>query len=502
MARTRFRLGARSLALATGLALVASPLGGVARADNSTLTLGVRDEVKNTRVGENRPMYASLSAPPDAGTTVNIDFEITGPSDPDGGNTPQSPDLSCSIDAGTIDDPATNALDESHECRVGYKGDTAGEDLTRAWIDADGSDGTVEADMGEDPADKDGDNTDVVSTLWFDGVSGSTRLNCDPEVVKTSVGSTAVVVDCLLVRTSDNTGVAGVLIDGENLGGANDTTHVRAFPSDYRDLCTTDAGGRCRIALPAGSATEAGTADICFWADEDADEGYHATAAFDGAECDEPTTDSAANLNTTDVVRFEWRHDRSLAWNAVAAPTYGRRFSLSGRLGSAVEDCRAGVRVTIERTLLDGTESVVGSATTDANGAYSLNRIPARKSARYTASVDQTAACNEKVSGAKLVKVRKRVALRLRRTRVEKGQRVRIRASFAPCGRNAGQRITLWASTNNGRSFRKVATKRTGSNCGALFRPRVRRATRFRATSGPNGDYLGGVSAVKQVRIR
>jgi hypothetical protein len=503
----RGKAGARWVAVAVGLALMATPVGGVALATHGTRTLGLRDDTRNTPIGKNRPIKAVLSTAPDSGTSVNIDFEITGPSDPEAGpghpngvNSPQDPDLTCTIESGLVDDPATSETDESRTCTVGYKGDTPGTDLTRGWIDHDGSDATTEADMGEGHRPDDDDNTDVVETLWFEGVAGTPSLDCGPEVVKAAVHGTRAVVECWL--TSGGVGVAGALIDGENLGGANETGHAATVPADYDDVCTTDADGRCAIAIPDHMSAEVGRANVCFWADEDSDSGYHASAPFDGSDCNESVQDGTANLNTADVVRLEWRHGRWFAWNAVTPPVYGRRFSLSGRLSSPEAGCRSGIAVTITRTLSDGTRQVVGSATTDANGAFVLSRMRARRSARYTASVEESMTCNSEVSRSKTVMVRKWVGLKLGRARVARGELVRLRALVAPCGARAGERVVLLASTNNGRTFRRIAAASTNGACVAVFRVRVRGTTLFRAVSPKQDpDYLGGASALRRVRV-
>ncbi|MDQ3879296.1 MAG: hypothetical protein M3290_13260, partial [Actinomycetota bacterium] len=57
--------------------------------------------------------------------TANIDFEVTGPSDPDQTNSPASPDLTCTIATG------------ASSCSVSYTGTAAGTDTLRGWIDAD-----------------------------------------------------------------------------------------------------------------------------------------------------------------------------------------------------------------------------------------------------------------------------------------------------------------------------------------------------------------------------
>src|SRR5690606_12722091 len=70
----------------------------------------------------------------------------SGPGDDDAGtagDTPQAPDLSCVTVGGGTATPATCAVSYTETDNV------AGDDLVRAWVDTDGLDATVEADLGE-----------------------------------------------------------------------------------------------------------------------------------------------------------------------------------------------------------------------------------------------------------------------------------------------------------------------------------------------------------------
>lgn len=92
---------------------------------------------------------------------TNIDFEIVGVADPDSSDTPATPDMTCTIPAGT------------DNCTVHPPPSGGGSQVIRAWIDLDGSDVTVEADMAEgydesaSPGDQgEPDTTDVSQWIW------------------------------------------------------------------------------------------------------------------------------------------------------------------------------------------------------------------------------------------------------------------------------------------------------------------------------------------------
>lgn len=497
MARTRLGRGARGIAGAVGLALMAAPLvAGTAFGAGRWLDL--KPDVDDVAVGDYRTVRATLSSPPDL-AAIEVDFEIVGVGDSDGGNSPASPDRSCTVAVGVPDDPASTNVDESRTCSIKYKGTVEGRDEVRGWIDEDGSNSTVEADMGEPPVAGEGssgqDATDVVVTEWFAATPKGARLDCSPETFTAVVGGSAASVVC---QVSGAPTLAGWRIDGENLGGANASAHPDAFPADHDDVCVTDANGRCAARL---DSWEAGSADLCFWVDWDRDMGFHPQSGADGSDCDEGANDTSLNGNITDVVRADYVHGRSLRWSSLEAPTYGSRFSLAGVLTSPRGACAAGAEVTIRRRSLDGDEAVAAAVRTGSNGSFSVSLV-ARRSARYTAVVAGDSDCAEATSAAKLVMVRKRVTVSTGRAVVGRGDEVRVRVTFGPCGDRGGQKVKLLRSTNGGASFSPVGTRATDGGCSATFTPRVYARTLFKAESRGDGDYLGGTSATKLVKLR
>src|SRR5688572_19744376 len=102
-------------ALATIFALVI-PLAGIAGANHGTRTLQLTPETDDNPIATTHTVTATLSSAPDAGSPIEIDFEVAGPNDPGtpAGDSPTSPDLTC-----TITEPATS-------CTVSYAGPVVG----------------------------------------------------------------------------------------------------------------------------------------------------------------------------------------------------------------------------------------------------------------------------------------------------------------------------------------------------------------------------------------
>jgi hypothetical protein len=109
--------------------------------------------------------------PVNAGGSVTISFEITGPNDPDDpdSSSPETPDRSCQINT-----------DES-SCTIGYLGNITGTDTIRGWIDHDartpGQGGVTEADMAEGQSELLGPGTGCTGL-------GPTESAPEPEIPK------------------------------------------------------------------------------------------------------------------------------------------------------------------------------------------------------------------------------------------------------------------------------------------------------------------------------
>jgi hypothetical protein len=305
----------RSLVLTTALATIFAlvvPLAGLAVATHGTRTLDVTPETDDNTTGATHTLTATLSAAPDAGAanSVEIDFEITGPGDVDAGDTPTSPDRTC-----TIQNPNVS-------CTVSYSSAVAGNDTIRGWIDHDKDNATTEADLteGQNEATTPGsktepDDTDVVTKTWFTGLPGTVRLDCndasgnDTETNPVTGPNSSETYTCTVVdigSTPPGAAVSGQRIDGENLNGANDLDNsATAGTADFNDACTTAANGTCTLVITSAES-QAGSADICFWIDEDNDAAFDpAGGESDGGGCGE-AVGATENDNKTDKVNKTW----------------------------------------------------------------------------------------------------------------------------------------------------------------------------------------------------
>lgn len=312
--RFRMRVGASALALA--LMAVALPLAGQALANHPDSCLDVTPETSSGPTGTHT-LTATLRsiAGAQAGSgcaqaavsatngAVNIDFEITGPNDPDTGNTPATPDKTCAIPNG------------SSSCTVSLTGGAVGTDTIRGWIDHDNSNTTVEADVSEARcANAQGDEagctpatggaisepdiTDVVERTWTSSLP-ATRLDCTPETASDQIG-TPHTVTCTATN-ANNQPVAGAQIDAEATG-ANDPDGSSVLTSpDF--TCTTNASGTCTFSH--SGATAQGTTTYRAWIDADAN---NATAEADATEGQDSaaTPGATAEPDATDVVTNAW----------------------------------------------------------------------------------------------------------------------------------------------------------------------------------------------------
>ncbi|MDQ3963906.1 MAG: hypothetical protein M3277_08365, partial [Actinomycetota bacterium] len=240
---------------------------------------------------------------------VQVDFEFIGANDPDGADTPFTPDATC-------------ATGNNGQCSIVHGGTSgspsndSGVTTYRAWIDEDAvtQEGAYEADRTEQ-RDEGGngrgsrpepDDTDVVQRVW----SGS-RLNCDPESVGVQRGSQHVIT-CVATSLSGSA-AQGVNVDVEATGVNNPDGNTTFTSPDL--TCTTGTDGSCSVvhgtsgSIPGGRGTtnDAGITTYRAWIDAD---GSNATSSgeVDATE----GRDEAANRGTTaepdhtDVVEANW----------------------------------------------------------------------------------------------------------------------------------------------------------------------------------------------------
>ncbi len=132
------------------LAAFVFPFGGAALANHpANSCLDVEPETAEGKVGDTYTLTATLrtlvngectGAELEPTTPVTVNFEITGPNDTDNGNTPNTADLTCNINA------------KKTNCTVRYDAAQAGTDTIVAYLDHD-QDGTFD----------DGEPTDTVT---------------------------------------------------------------------------------------------------------------------------------------------------------------------------------------------------------------------------------------------------------------------------------------------------------------------------------------------------
>ncbi|HEV2755798.1 MAG TPA: Ig-like domain-containing protein [Actinomycetota bacterium] len=253
---------------------------------------------------------------------VNVDVEATGPNDPDGTNTPLVPDFTCTTAAG-----GTCSFTHGPGGTGGTP--TAGTTSYRAWIDADNSNATNDADTTEardevatPGATAEPDDTDVVNKTW---VGPPAAVAVSPANDTASVGTCNAFT--FTVRDSAGNPVSGVRLDveqrhhtandatannepavsfcapaaGENVSGVDENAGDLRPPSEAPDNAgtaggettgTTNAAGQITIGIavaPANGSNGTGTVFVT---------GFHETSDNDDRDSNEPV----ANATKTWIV--------------------------------------------------------------------------------------------------------------------------------------------------------------------------------------------------------
>ncbi|MGH2728976.1 MAG: Ig-like domain-containing protein [Actinomycetota bacterium] len=320
------------------VALVAAltvPLAGVADANHETRTLEVTPETASVATGTSHVLTATLSAAPTAGTgTINVDFELeSGPNNADG-NTPESPDKTCSIAAGAT------------TCTENYTGSSVGTDTWRAWIDHDGLNpgqgGVVEADTAEGADASDGANEPAGGTNVpgsspgspnCPAASGATEPDCTDVVTITWTGGAATTLDCddatgpdaeretnpagggeasnetytCTVRDGGGNPINGVSVNAEVETPINDpdATDGASYTSADYSPCTTAGSGTCTITVTQNE-NEIGTTDICFWLGTPAEGGDNSHCGSELTNENQAGDSSDAGNDLADQVEKTW----------------------------------------------------------------------------------------------------------------------------------------------------------------------------------------------------
>jgi hypothetical protein len=249
----------------------------------------------------------------DGADGVEVDFEVTeGPGDSGvgtAGDTPETPDMTCITSGASKTHAAT--------CTVSYTqpGNVAGSDAVRAWIDADGLDSTVEADIGEGenqhapgsggcqagtkgPGDTpEPDGTDCVEKPWKARVA--TAIDLEPETGAGLLG--------------DSTSLQAAVFDqfGNPYQGPGTSVTVgmtllpgSAGGSADIGSCDTGTSGACSLPFTPAAA---GVDQICAWLPGAA------------ADCSE-ALDAPERDNGADVVLRTWAAPPVLLGPTVPTP--------------------------------------------------------------------------------------------------------------------------------------------------------------------------------------
>jgi hypothetical protein len=265
------------------LVLVVAPVSSASPPGAALWRLDIEPEVSTAATGTVYTLTASVTDLLGNGQDgAMIDFEVlSGPGDDDvgtAGNTPETPDLSCISAGGGVGVPATCAVSYAESDNI------AGDDPVVAWIDVDGLDATVEADMAEGL-----DATGIGASVCGAGTTGA-GITVEPDytdcVVRTWTERTGVTVDVepevATVAQGQAVTLTAVVMDP---GGPVSNSSVRWFfmpgspndpgsPGNSPDAtCTTDASGQCSVSYVP---TVLGTDTLC------------ALAAGPRPRCDEP----------------------------------------------------------------------------------------------------------------------------------------------------------------------------------------------------------------------
>ena len=251
---------------------------------------------------------------------IEISYEIVGPNDPDGSDSPENPDGACEIAVGDT------------SCTVSIPFATGGADTIRFWIDEDGNPpptGITEADRAEGPDSStqpgsgciygpsapprtpdapEPDCTDVVRHRTAGQI-----LDCNPEGPAPEEAGESHTVTCTAFGADGTTRAPGTVIDWEMTGANDPGNDGFAAPPDY--TCTT---AEDNIATPqtneAGTCsfthegTEPGTTVYRAWIDDDSDTNNVPPAEGDLNEGPNEGTQpgSQPEPDDTDVVTKQW----------------------------------------------------------------------------------------------------------------------------------------------------------------------------------------------------
>lgn len=431
---------------------------------------------------------------------TRVDVEATGANDPDNGNSPGTPDFTC-----------TTGVDGTCTFTHSTPTNDTGTTTYRAWIDLDGQDSTTEADAaeGRDESatvgdDAEADDTDVVEKTW-----GASRLDCTPEQKINPTGTTHTVT--CTARSQGDATVEGVHVDAEATG-ANDPDNGNS-PDSPDFHCTTGNDGSC--SFDHGPADDTGTTTYRAWIDFDND---HSTNESDASEArdEDATAGDDQDPDDTDVVEKTWGASRLDCGPEEASSATGTTHTVNCTARSHGNDTNEGTAIDVEATGAndpDGTNSPGSpdfSCTTGNDGSCSFDHGPgaAAGTTTYRAWIDLdgdnstseddgTEGRNEDndaggdgepddtdvVEQTWTANRNRSISLESSKSSVESGRKVRFFGQITghpSC--EAGQEVRLQASKSRRSStYSTVATVASDPSGKFEFRVSVSRSRRYRA---------------------
>lgn len=172
--------------------------------------------------------------------------------------------------------------------------------------------------------------------------------------------------------------------------------------------------------------------------------------------------------------------------------TFSQPVALTGK----VKGVKQAVTVTIERRAADSTTyAPAGTASTDANGAFSFLDRPA-KSSVYRATAGSAASPEVAVAVAPLV------GLKVGDSTPRKGQRVRFKGTVRP--QHDGTRVAIQRKRADGSwvTVRSPRLRDAGSTYSRYSkRIRIRRSGTYRTVIGAHADHAEGVSRERSLTV-
>lgn len=280
--------------------------------------LDAEPENDTNRTGETHTVTATVydqnGEPYEGGTTVNFEYFQGSPSDTDG-NTPESPDRTCTTD-------------ETGSCSIGYTSEDPGNDRMCVWtndppqMEGDAFNGTCNgegtSDPDDDPAAADAplpsnDRVDVVQKSWQDPpqpeANVGSGVDAEPEDDLNQVGDTHTIT-ATVYRPNGQPFTGGSTVHFEFFQGSPADADGNTPQTPDRS-CQTDQNGRCSVGYTSNTP---GTDRVCVWTnDPPSMQGNNTNGTCEGEGANDEDDDAQAadpaspNTDDVDVVRKTWQ---------------------------------------------------------------------------------------------------------------------------------------------------------------------------------------------------